>query len=138
MDQPHYYSSKPTLLPTLLAAEYGLIKQLTGTSLVEHPFYVGRLMLILSNVLPLLLMWVLLVRWVEEHGQIRLGPHLRRRLRRLGYLPDDLRRDAEQSSAGGRLRDDLRSPACIGCGTPKIHRSGICCGRSGGGVRGRQ
>lgn len=71
--QLHYYSSKPTLLPTLLAAEYAALKRLTGTNLAEHPFYVARVMLIVSNVLPLLLLLVLLVRWVEEHGQTDWG-----------------------------------------------------------------
>ena len=31
----HYYSSKPTLLTTLLAGEYWLIKQFTGATLAE-------------------------------------------------------------------------------------------------------
>lgn len=51
--QPHYYSSKPPLLPTLLAGEYWLIRQVTGIGIVEYPFYVGRLILLLSNVLPM-------------------------------------------------------------------------------------
>ncbi len=50
-----------------------MIKTLTGTNLAEHPFYVSRVMLILSNVLPLLLMLVLVVRWVERYGQTDWG-----------------------------------------------------------------
>ncbi len=69
----HYYSSKPTLLPTLLAAEYAGLKWITGLGLAEHPFYLGRLMLVLSNVLPLLLMLVLIARWVEVHGESDWG-----------------------------------------------------------------
>ncbi len=51
----HFYSSKPTLLPTLLAGEYWLVKQVTGTSLSDKrkTFYLARLMLLLSQVLPL-------------------------------------------------------------------------------------
>src|SRR5215208_996776 len=49
----HYYSSKPTLLTTLLAGEYWLLKTLTGATLAEQPHYVSRLMLLLTNVLPL-------------------------------------------------------------------------------------
>ena len=56
-----FYSSKPPLLPTLLAGEYWLIKQAIGAGLEEQPFYVARLMLLITNVLPLLLYFVLLV-----------------------------------------------------------------------------
>lgn len=51
----HFYSSKPTLLPTMLAGEYWLVKQLTGASLSNKhkTFYVARLMLLLSQVLPI-------------------------------------------------------------------------------------
>src|SRR5947209_5619129 len=45
----HYYSSKPTLLTTLLAGEYWLVKTLTGATLADQPFYVGRIMLVLTN-----------------------------------------------------------------------------------------
>ena len=40
--QEHYYSSKPPLLPTLLASEYWLVKKLTGASLTDNAFDVGR------------------------------------------------------------------------------------------------
>src|SRR5205823_14559538 len=46
----HYYSSKPTLLTTLLAGEYWLVKMLTGATLAEQPLYVARIMLVLTNV----------------------------------------------------------------------------------------
>jgi len=48
----HYYSSKPTLLPTLLAIEYGVIKTLTGWNLRDDTTKVVRVMLLLSNVIP--------------------------------------------------------------------------------------
>jgi hypothetical protein len=64
----HYYSSKPTLLTTLLAGEYWLIKRLTGASLAEQTFYVARLMLILTNVLPLAAALVLLARLIDRLG----------------------------------------------------------------------
>lgn len=55
----HYYSSKPTLLPTLLAFEYRLVRTLTGWTLDTHPDRVVRTMLLLSNVLPTgLLLWL--------------------------------------------------------------------------------
>jgi len=69
----HYYSSKPTLLPTMLAAEYWLIKQTVGATLDRNPFYVGRVMLVVSNVVPLVLYFVLLVRLAERYGQTDWG-----------------------------------------------------------------
>ncbi|MDH3718904.1 MAG: hypothetical protein OES79_12355, partial [Planctomycetota bacterium] len=56
--EPHLYSSKPTLLPTLLAGEYWLVRQLTGWTLAEQPFEVVRLMLITINVLPMIVLFV--------------------------------------------------------------------------------
>ncbi len=64
----HYYSSKPTLLTTLLAGEYWLIKTLTGATLAEQTFYVARLMLILTNVLPLAAALFLLARLIDWFG----------------------------------------------------------------------
>lgn len=64
----HYYSSKPTLMPTLLAGQYWLVKQITGASLATKTFYVGRIMLVLSNVLPLAVALWLLGRLVERVG----------------------------------------------------------------------
>ena len=48
----HLYSSKPPLLATLLAGEYWLIYHITGASLGEHPYEIGRFMLITINVDP--------------------------------------------------------------------------------------
>jgi hypothetical protein len=62
----HYYSSKPTLLTTLLAGEYWVIKQLTGATLAEQPHYVARLMLILTNVLPLVGALLVLARLIDR------------------------------------------------------------------------
>ena len=60
--EQHYYSSKPPLFPTLLAAQYWLIKQTTGATLEHHPFPIVRAMLILTNVMPLALyFWLLSV-----------------------------------------------------------------------------
>jgi hypothetical protein len=69
----HYYSSKPTLLPTLLAGEYWLIKKLTGATLEEKPFYVVRLMLLFTNVLPLGLALVALAWLAEKYGTTDWG-----------------------------------------------------------------
>ena len=62
----HYYSSKPPLFPTLLAGEYWLIRQSTGLTLAENPFQVMRWMLVVTNVLPLVLYFFVLLRCVER------------------------------------------------------------------------
>ncbi len=70
-DVKHFYSSKPPLLPTLLAYEYRLIKWLTGGAWTfeRQPAAVVRTIVITTNVLPFLLFLVLFVRWMRrEHG----------------------------------------------------------------------
>lgn len=62
----HDFSSKPTLFPTMVAGEYWIIRQLTGTTLAHDPFFVMRWMLVLTNVLPLILYFVILMRLVEQ------------------------------------------------------------------------
>ncbi len=71
----HYYSSKPTLLSTLLAGQYWLIKQATGLSLSEprDVWTVVRTMLVLTNVVPLVIALVLLARLIDELGQSDWG-----------------------------------------------------------------
>ena len=53
----HYYSSKPTLLPTLLAGEYWVLHKLTGWDIRDNPLLVIRSVLLLTN-LPLFLLLV--------------------------------------------------------------------------------
>lgn len=69
----HFYSSKPPLLATILAGEYWVIHKLTGWTLGEEPYEVGRLMLITVNVLPLVLTYFLLARLVERFGTTDWG-----------------------------------------------------------------
>jgi hypothetical protein len=71
--EQHYYSSKPTLLTTLLAGEYWLVKKVTGATLADQPGYVSRLMLILTNVLPLAGALWLLSRLIDELGTTDWG-----------------------------------------------------------------
>ena len=95
----HYYSSKPPLFPTLLAGQYWVIRAVTGATLADDPFLVMRMMLVITNVLPLVLyfvvLWRLVDRWLDAgpatlftHG----GGHL-------GNVSDDVRRDDQQPSA---------------------------------------
>jgi hypothetical protein len=62
------YSSKPTLLPTIVAAEYWVIHKLTGYTLGEKPFVIGRFMLVTINVIPLALALMLLAKIIERYG----------------------------------------------------------------------
>lgn len=71
--QWRHYSSKPPLLPTVLAGQYWLIKNTTGATLEERPFYVGRIMLIVTNVIPLAIAFFLLALIVERHGTSDFG-----------------------------------------------------------------
>ena len=56
--QLHYYSSKPTLLPTLLAIPYWLLQKLTGWTLEQHPLQVGRTIVGLVNGALLLALFI--------------------------------------------------------------------------------
>ena len=69
----HSYSSKPPLLPTLLAIPYYVIQKTTGATLGSDPLYVGRLILMLSNVLPMVLYFVLMACLVEKTGRTNWG-----------------------------------------------------------------
>jgi hypothetical protein len=71
--EEHYYSSKPTLLTTLLAGEYWVLKKLTGAALAEQPHYVAKLMLVLTNVLPLAGALWLLSRIIDRFGTTDWG-----------------------------------------------------------------
>jgi hypothetical protein len=69
----HYYSSKPTLLPTLMAGAYWVIYKTTGATLGTHPFEIGRQMLVLFQVLPMTLGLVVLSKLVERFGRTDWG-----------------------------------------------------------------
>jgi hypothetical protein len=69
----HLYSSKPPLLATLMAGVYWPIYHITGMSLGAHPFVVGRLMLVIINVIPLAISFVLLAWLVERFGATDWG-----------------------------------------------------------------
>ncbi len=64
----HYYSSKPPLLATLLAPKYWLIHKATGWTLGTHPYEVGRLMLLLTNVPAMILLFLVVAALAEQLG----------------------------------------------------------------------
>lgn len=63
--QQHFYSSKPPLLPTLITGVYVAFRAVTGSSLMQDPFFVVRGLLVLVNLVPLLIGWFWLARWVR-------------------------------------------------------------------------
>jgi len=69
----HFYSSKPPLLSTLMAAEYWVIYHATGKSLGTHPYEIGRFMLITINGACLLLVFIFMARLVERLGTTDWG-----------------------------------------------------------------
>ena len=69
----HLYSSKPPLMATLMAGLYWIIYHLTGLSLAAQPFVVGRIMLVIINVVPLVVGFILLARLIEGFGTTDWG-----------------------------------------------------------------
>ena len=64
----YLYSSKPTLLPTLMAAPYWVWYKVTGLSLREHPFLTVRVLLVIYNLIPLVIGWYFSARLIERFG----------------------------------------------------------------------
>lgn len=67
------YSSKPPLLPTLMAIPYWILHKATGATLGTHPFAMGRTLLVIYNVIPLLIYFWLIARLVERFGSSDWG-----------------------------------------------------------------
>ena len=66
--QDHLYSSKPPLFATLMAAQYWLINRLTGATLGEYPYEIGRFMLVTVNLIPLIVYFFMLALLAERLG----------------------------------------------------------------------
>lgn len=69
----HMYSSKPPLLATVYAGGYWLVHRTTGFTLGDHPYAIGRGMLVAFQVLPMVLYFVLLAGLVEKIGTTDWG-----------------------------------------------------------------
>lgn len=74
-DRQEFYSSKPPLLPTLMASEYWLLKHLFGWSIADKDgrWSVVRVGLVTVNWLPMLIYLVLLARIAERFGTTDWG-----------------------------------------------------------------
>ncbi|GIW98461.1 MAG: hypothetical protein KatS3mg111_1794 [Pirellulaceae bacterium] len=59
----HYYSSKPPLLPTLYALVYMGVRSVTGLTLMEQPFVVVPIILLLVNLIPLTVFYAAALNW---------------------------------------------------------------------------
>src|SRR5579872_3058825 len=68
-----FYSSKPPLMPTLIAAEYWLLKKVLGWDIVRDRFLVIPTIVFTVNVLPLLVYLILLSRLIEFSGKSDFG-----------------------------------------------------------------
>ncbi|MDD3468533.1 MAG: hypothetical protein PHE53_00970 [Thermoguttaceae bacterium] len=62
----HFYSSKPPLFPTVMAGAYWCVVKTTGWTLATHPFVVGRLLLVLFNLVPLVVYFVIMIALIER------------------------------------------------------------------------
>ncbi|MEN6407825.1 MAG: hypothetical protein ABFC77_15325 [Thermoguttaceae bacterium] len=69
----HLYSSKPPLWPTLMAAVYWPIYRCTGATLGTHPYEIGRAMLVVFNLIPLVVYFALLAGLIERFGTTDWG-----------------------------------------------------------------
>ena len=68
-----FYSSKPTLLPTLLAGEYWVIRNALHVDFERHRLAVTRAILITINLLPFVLYLLVAARLIERLGTTDWG-----------------------------------------------------------------
>ncbi|MBS0209730.1 MAG: hypothetical protein JSS27_12340 [Planctomycetes bacterium] len=72
-DEGHLYSSKPPFLSSLIAGPYWVIVRASGWTLGTHPYFVGRTLLILVNVLPAIFYFIAVAQMVERYGRSDWG-----------------------------------------------------------------
>jgi glycosyltransferase involved in cell wall biosynthesis len=62
------YSSKPPLLSVLCAGPYWLLNRLTGWTLGDHPFELGRVLMVLYGLVPLAIFMLFSFRLIDRIG----------------------------------------------------------------------
>jgi hypothetical protein len=67
------YSSKPPLLSVLVAGPYWALHRLTGWTLGDHPFELGRILMVLIGLVPLAMTIAFTSRMVERIGTTDWG-----------------------------------------------------------------
>ena len=70
----HYFSSKPTLMPILLAGLYKAISAVTSWRLATDTFAVAQTMLLLVNFLPLVWLTWRMLGWIETETSDAFAP----------------------------------------------------------------
>ena len=65
----HFYSTKPPLLPTMVAGVYWGVKKVTGWSLYGDTNQTSRAILIIVNLLPMLVALYVLVQMLERYAR---------------------------------------------------------------------
>lgn len=69
----YLYSSKPTLLPTLMAIPYAVMYHVFGLSLQTNPYATLRILLVLYNLIPLVLAMFLVAIMIDRLGKTDWG-----------------------------------------------------------------
>jgi hypothetical protein len=67
------YSSKPPLLSVLCAGPYWLVHRLTGWTLGDHPFEMGRALMVLYGLTPLAIFMLFTFRLIDRIGTTDWG-----------------------------------------------------------------
>lgn len=67
--QEHFYSSKPPLLPAMVAGVYWLVRAVTGWTLDDQTDETARTILLIVNVIPLLVGVVVMIRLAERSAR---------------------------------------------------------------------
>lgn len=75
---PHLYSSKPPLLSTIVAVPYFVIYHVSAwtpwpVTLGTHPHLVGRMLLFVFHIVPLVIYFLLMARIIERYGATDFG-----------------------------------------------------------------
>ncbi len=69
----HFYSTKPPLLPRLVAEIYRAVKAATGLNLTDNPEAVSRIILFIINIIPMgIAMW-LMIRLIRRYCENLFG-----------------------------------------------------------------
>ena len=63
-----FYSSKPTLLPTVLAGEYWILRNVLGVNFRRDRLLIARTILLTINLLPFVLYLIVLARLIDRLG----------------------------------------------------------------------
>ncbi len=69
----YIYSSKPTLLPTVMAGPYWILNRCFGLSLAKRPFETTRILLVIYQLIPLGIAFFCLASIIESVGKTDWG-----------------------------------------------------------------